>query len=603
MAAKSTQQTRYRMISIMTFVVLLLSFAYYYFVYVQNNEEAFNNKAFRIIEQASRNMDTTYLINQEVIKNSSLEPDTSASAINGVPIQKIVGNTLPKGFFQKYILFSDHQVFWSDFSTPQNLTISLDTLFKREKGETINLFHATDRLEINFNNQAQLLYFSPVRLSGKTFYIGGILKKSYFRQQAFKLGTNTLIVILMLLALLILSLPFLKFLLLSANERLGTMDAVFSFVVMALGSGFVMLSLLTYYAQSGPSAQHKKELIKTYADSIEDNVIDELDAILKQMDANDKQLCKMVDMGLCGDDPLYCFDRTELSDTIYPYASGTIWMNSAGRQLVKWRPKIITPRVYVGFRKYFRIPNNAANVLWSDNAINMGEGFYIEAIRSITTGKSYAMISKRSTVGKINKLGEKERVAKVISMGSAMQSLAKLSLPSNISYMVIDADGMVMFHQDSRKIMQENLFAETNFNKALREAVYSREDTLFKCNYNEVHSRFYITPVGNLPLFLLVVLDEDHEKMSDAQILSLTVLLYLLLLLLLLLQFGLFVVADYRRKRKVKGFSLFFKWVWPTPAKKKVFVLLSLYLFLSMVVFILGEFYKNVLLSYSFSAF
>jgi hypothetical protein len=368
-------------------------------------------------------------------------------------------------------------------------------------------------------------------------------------------------------------------------------------MVMALGSGFIMLSLLTYYSQLGPSANWKKELLETYAQKIEQNVTFELNDILIQIDTNNNHLKKLVtdNKGTKGEN---AYDNVIIQGSQYKYSKGTIWMDANGQQLVKWQPGKITPRVPVGFRKYFSVPNNPKSVLWSDESINRGEGFYIEAIRTVTTGKSYAMISKRPNAFPLKKLNNRE--ASVVSMGSKMESLTKLSLPSNISYLVIDEKGRVVFHKDSTKIMQENLFEETNNNKALTAAVYGRVDTIFKCNYNEVHSRFYITPLHKLPLFLLLVLDEEREKMTELHTLSLTVLFYFLLFLLLLVQFGLFVVADYRRKKKVRGYSLFFKWVWPTPARKKAFILLSAYLLLSMAIFIIGNFYQNVLLAYAF---
>ena len=72
MATINTQQSRYRMISIMTFVVLLISFAFYYFVYVQNNKDVFNSKAFRIIERVGENVENRYENYKDVAKNAAM---------------------------------------------------------------------------------------------------------------------------------------------------------------------------------------------------------------------------------------------------------------------------------------------------------------------------------------------------------------------------------------------------------------------------------------------------------------------------------------------------------------------------------------------------
>ena len=663
MAIVNTQQSRYRMISIMTFVVILLCFAYYYFIYVQNNEDALNNKAFRIIERVSNNIENKYVNYNEVAKNAIKKfgslyqseekfitavklkeavgsksyhlPDElfviydsnfraspteffidSIDYINNeskfklivyTQIESLIKNTLGNKFFQKHIIFSDKQVYWADFTTTKNLRISIDTLFKRENAESNNLFRSADRFEIEFNNKTQMLYFTPVNLSGRTIYFGGIIEKSYFTQQAFKLGTNTTIVILVLLLLLILSLPFLKLLLLSENERLSTWDAVLSFVVMVLGASFVILSLLSYNSQHGSLENDKNEILKSYSTKIKKNVINELDCILKQIDINESNLIKFVEKSTDKASSKTYYDQLKgderYDESIYNFSSGMTWINANGKQLVKWQPDHITPRVDLKFRKYFSVPYNKYNILWSDENINNECSFHIEAIRAVTTGKSYAVISKRSNVGTIRKVDYEKKRAEVVTMGSKLESLTRLSLPSNIQYLVIDKQGNVLFHKDNTKILQENLFKETNNNMNLMEAVYGRVETVFRSNYDEVHSRFHITPIGNLPLFLLIVLDENHEKKTDAQVLSLSSLLYGLLFLLLFLQIILFMLVDYRRKRKARGYSLFFKWLWPMPAKKNIYLLLSLYLLVSMLVFLLGSFYKNVFVAYSFFSF
>ena len=79
MSTKNSQQSRYRMISIMTFVVLLLSFAYYYFVFVKSNEEIFNSKAFRIVEQAGQNVENKFN-NYKKITNTAFENPKSIYA-------------------------------------------------------------------------------------------------------------------------------------------------------------------------------------------------------------------------------------------------------------------------------------------------------------------------------------------------------------------------------------------------------------------------------------------------------------------------------------------------------------------------------------------
>ncbi|MEJ2596574.1 MAG: hypothetical protein P8100_15945, partial [bacterium] len=60
MARGKASQNKYRTISISTVLVLLVAFSYYYFVYVQNKEVEFHEKAFRIIQKVGNNVQGKY---------------------------------------------------------------------------------------------------------------------------------------------------------------------------------------------------------------------------------------------------------------------------------------------------------------------------------------------------------------------------------------------------------------------------------------------------------------------------------------------------------------------------------------------------------------
>ncbi len=593
----NTQQWRYRMISIVTFIILLISFAYYYFVFVKNNEIFFNAKAFRILDRSAINLADNYVNKVKVDSSNKKTKDISFEQ----RVMASAENAFSNRFFKYNVVFTDKKVLYHTLGFSTEKSIVLDSLFKQQKGEPVNLFHSSGMLEIELLDEPHLLYFTPVTVDGRNLFVGGIVEKSFYVKQAYKLGTNTSIVILVLLILLIFSLPFAKLFLLSENERVGTMDAVLSFLVMALMSGFLTIGMLAYFTQHGPEAAKTDYELKNYSRIISRNFRKELSDVLKQLQRNDLMLKNhKKEVAGNGNSTLYLYDKHNFQDSVYKFATGTFWMNRLGEQLVKWQPgDRNTPRVTVGKRPYFL--NSLTNHLWQDSVQGVWYRFYIEPIHSWTTGKYYAMVSMQSDAGYLKGIKAfNDKKASVVSLGSKFKSLTGLPLPSNITYMVIDEMGNVLFHKDKGKILQENLFEETNNSKKLMEAVYGRVDTIFKCNYNQSVMRFSIHPMEDVPWFLLVGNNEEPSKMSDAQVIGLTVQLYVLLLILVLLQVLLFAAVVHKPMRKVKVYSMFFNWIWPEPGKRHIYHLLSVYLLLSMLIYITMSFAGDILLSLAF---
>ncbi|MEJ2596431.1 MAG: hypothetical protein P8100_15185, partial [bacterium] len=288
-----------------------------------------------------------------------------------------------------------------------------------------------------------------------------------------------------------------------------------------------------------------------------------------------------------------------LNSSKYKFYKLTNWMNNEGDQLVKWHRNNLTSRVNVKFRQYFNVPNDPDRILWEGNSI------FIESINSVTQGITYAMISKRSILDKpLYRLAgegyEGSLLPTVVCMDSKFQSMNDLPLPPNISYMVVNEKGMVMFHKNPSRILQENVFEEIGNETKLRQAMVSGEKYIFKGIYDGVQSRFQIQPMGSLPLFLIVFMNEELEKDNDAQVLTLTSQFYMILFFIILLQILLFVMVDYQKRMKTKGRNLFFGWLWPLPALRKRYMLLVAYLLAAFLIYVFGEIYSHILATFSF---
>ncbi|OQX75307.1 MAG: hypothetical protein B6D61_10595, partial [Bacteroidetes bacterium 4484_249] len=670
-------KSRYNLISIITFTIILLSFGYYYFYYVSNQEIRFRDKAFRIIERVGENVEGKFNNYNTIIKNglnhiinyrlkinminSNLEEDFITDEFNDLNIPSelkvaksnfrvdsireiikrrdklnpvisyrinnnkisvrykidneyvvieykldyLFKNTLRDDFFSKYIIFSDDKIYYSDIPSTKKGKVITDSLFKK------NAFRSSELAEIEFDNKLHDIYIIPVNIgANETIYIGGIIDKEYFRKVTFQLNPIIVTIIVFLLVLLILSLPFLKLFLISENERLSTLDAVISFLVLVLSTAFIFLVLIYNFSQKGPSNKNRTDNLRNMSNSIEQNLIIEITDILNQLDNNNGLLKSNVLSQHNWENKCFPYDKNSDFDTSeYKDALNTTWLNNKAIQLVKWRSKKITPRINVSTRKYFQNPKNSK--LWKDYNISKDK-FYIEFIRAMTDGANYAMVSKRiDSAYFIKKSPENEfsfynRIDSaglrpiIVTMGSKLGALSDLQLPDNYSYLLIDENGEVLHHKDKNKILQENLIAETNGNRTLTAAMYGHTDTIFNCNYESKTCMFYIKPLGNLPLFLIVYSDHDYEKINDVQVLNLSTSLYLLFFIIIFLQIGMFVLVDYKKRTKIKGYNLFLRWFWPNPKRDNIFTTLISYIILSILIYIFTGIYKNILMTFSF---
>ena len=776
---KISRSKRYNLISLVTFLVIVITFGYYYFFYVNSRENHFNEKAFRVIENISKNVEKKYknyftnvynainhmneydnknyytnegelrkgFDNYDVPKeitivricskrlNTHLTVEDFQSQLAEDEMGMIIKlnsdttlfckyktshlfkNTLKKDFFKSFVVISVKRESEgvSDLSYHMKLLHSdIPLVFNYRKGQNVldtALFGAkalssTRLAHIDFEGNVHNLYISPVDIgNGTTLYIGGIVENDVFRETSFALSPFTFSIIIVVLLFLILLLPFLKLYLISENERLNTIDAVFSFVSIVVGSAFVFVIMLNWQSRNENSLIRQRGVLHNYANNIENELKAEIKESLKLLNDFDT-LHK--DTSICNEQKLiseasdlfvfnyggnetdtlsykvyghkgkgnsinefkyarsmnnkipfikikknrknnwnteisfayssiltsfnYSFIQNEkkhcpgftydIQDTSfidtkkYPRINQDVktalfWTNKKGDQLVKWSTRSNTPRVNVGKRPYFKQVINGN--LWTDTRLN-DDPFFMYAILSWTDGNTYMMFSKKShDTSKYTKLPvefKKEILGKskdtnmlkpkVVVLAKKLTSMKDLPIPSNISYMLVDENGEVMYHQDESKILQENLLNEIGFGKELKGALQTHNDTFFSADYDGKKRSFYMKPVGKLPIFLITSLNAEHERITDIQTLAMSNLLYLLLILLLAAQIGVFVLVNRKPKIKTAGRNLLFCWFWPDKRKHLIYKTLSVYLILAIIIYFSFAINRDIFISLSF---
>jgi len=671
---------RYNFISIITFLVIALSFGYYYLIFVKNAENRFHDRAYRIIESVGKSIEkkqtnyhkiaqnalsfvSKYDHNIKTILHDNLQwefynddyitsipkldsilkqkygvpeeleflytydflekfyfdspdinkPDLGDSKTDILTLigdyilfyisidesivyvkyhkEKLFNNTLRYDLFEEYFAFYEDSMIY-DFAEKKDILVNLKLLYSESSTSIISpttygkydsiiynsqLLLKTSLLESKGGFTKDLTYLTPIDLNiNRKAYLGGIINRDEFSKQTMRLNPIATTIFIVIMVLMIVMIPIIKIRLLSENERLNTSDSVLGFFAIVVSSAFIFMLILHQYSKKQTSEAFKQSILRTTAKDVEDLLIGEFDEILGNMELLDSY--ENIDTNKR--DLLFKYDNH--SENLLPDTNliTLTWINAGGDQLVKWREGIITPRVNVSHRTYFKKPFQKKT--WSDNSIANGTGFFIESILSITDGDHYLVFGKQSQVDSsfadINpefdkylasvkyKNNQPSTIPSVVTLAvKRLKTFTNKYSPENLHLMLIDKSGDIIYHENKSKILQENLLTETQNNPNLLTALQNHSVNFFYSKYEVQDSYFHIRPVGSLPIYLVAYIDNDYEKTVSTQIFSLSSTLYFLLLFFIIFQVALFVLVDARWTIKTRGGNILFGWFWPNP--------------------------------------
>src|SRR5205807_2040325 len=127
------------------------------------------------------------------------------------------------------------------------------------------------------------------------------------------------------------------------------------------------------------------------------------------------------------------------------------------------------------------------------------------------TGERITVFWRAILAGKDEKFSA--NVGQSMSMNSPI-ALDRPLLPNHVRFAVVDHDGLVVFHSDGTRSLQESFFKECEDDAALKSAVQELHDDLLTAYYLGRPTRMYITRlIGDgafaNPLWALVVFQDN----------------------------------------------------------------------------------------------
>jgi len=432
------------------------------------------------------------------------------------------------------------------------------------------------------------LFSHPVEISlfssngtgtNPSWIISGLIQSDYFRNQAWSISYTVLIFCGFITALLILSWPFLKLILIGPKDRLGTADIYFlTFSIVVTVAVVTVLGLYTasYYRLETDIDSY----LETLAGDVKKNFKEELTAALKQLDTLSKNcalLKKLGSTGPCTDDPelrgsVYQEPVTEKKNilpeldnakptTTYPYFDTAVWIDKTGEQRAKWTiQKETTQYIPVSTRPYFTNLRQGNVYKFENRDAGLAtQEFWLEPIISRTTGRNEVEISKLTQ--------DSDWIA---AFDTRLISLMQPVLPAGFGFVIIANDGKVLFHSDEAHHLGENFFQECDDNARLRSAVVARSDATIDVKYVGEGHRVFITTFGdNFPQWSLIVFQNKQPLRSAfLELLTLVSLLFLIYTIICLACFSCFYLLNVKNERRA--------WLWPWPDKRGIYYQLFL---------------------------
>ena len=208
-------------------------------------------------------------------------------------------------------------------------------------------------------------------------------------------------------------------------------------------------------------------------------------------------------------------------------------------------------------------------------------------IGEITPSSPMRVVQHRYVVEISHGLEDVEAVISVPASTSAMRPIVGVTIPfihfvdpvvpPGFGFAVIDENGTVIFHSEKQRALNENFFKETDDDRHLRAAMYTRRDARVNGRYWGVDHQLYVAPIPGTPWTAVAMRDETLLRTINIEAIALTILLLVLFSGFYGLAFILLAILNptYR-----------VPWLWPDANRNSEYSIAIIALILEIVAFI-----------------
>lgn len=398
-------------------------------------------------------------------------------------------------------------------SSPGNLDIITQT-----KPEQVTIKGVTT-YDINISNKPYKLFVCQTQVENRDWYFCGLVKTELIDQAKKEMAPWLFFLIFMILTLIILGLPFIKLKVMSVTEQLTSGNLVNSAISLFLGTSFIFLFIFFVSNTYWYRLQNESSLNRL-SKEIKNSLKTEIKSAWNQLVTYDS-ICLMR-TGLKKDlsDYTNILIENELKPESYSYFDYSFYIDTLGEQKGILTPFSIRDKpTNLSTRDYFKKPDEW--IFPSNDTCR----FRMESIVSLTSGVVKAALSKRSVIENM-----------VIAMTGRFYSVIDPLMADDYKFCIIDGKGLVWFHSDKLRNLQENLITECNEDENLSAAIYANASKTLNVYYYDEPYRIHVESLAPVPLYLVTMYDKHAEYAYQVQVMMLTLLLFSALVFFIIIQ-------------------------------------------------------------------
>jgi len=421
------------------------------------------------------------------------------------PISRLMGDlehAYPAHFYSAFIFLKCENgtavTLYKSDAVPIGLKIPTDSLLVGSKGA----FYP-GITDLHTGGQDFKLFYVPLTEGKLQFSLCGIKDADAYNQSLHQLPASFVYPFVIILILLAIALPLIKFYIISPTEALRARDLAGVAVSLLGGGMLITLTIIQVILLKDANARQQMALSRL-SQSIDANLTRELQKAFWQMQAIDQHAA---DSGLWKPKGKAYYDVTDQlvkfmggQDTGYFHFDRIVWVDTAGMQAVTASLDTAQGELHVDVsaRPYFTdfINNTAYRLPGNDTSV-----VSVRAVLTWTDGDFRVVLARRSSC----------RGMLIVTMSTNLYSVNHTVLPSGYGFCIIDPDGRVQLHSEPSRNLVENFLDQSGEPDQLRAAMTGRQELYLENTdlYGQVYG-LHLSPIGNMPYYLAVFYDKGY---------------------------------------------------------------------------------------------
>jgi hypothetical protein len=498
--------------------------------------------------------------------------------VNGLAMKftskQFIETILPENVFDQYIVFTNGSIIYESF--PSGISYTEDSLIQKKNG-----IASASVKSMTIGGNEYKCFLQPVNFSKTKWVIGGLLFNQRYQKEKNQLPSNIVLLLLTAVLIIIVAFPWIKLYQMGSKDRLTITDGIASIVVSMLLMSLLFFSFFKYNVFLRPSTSPDAKTI--LADKISNAFYSEIENAYKQLKAIDELVQRNPEAfkNLNNLDKLPKSDsgKTNFNGVVDSILQGikvnqVFWLDNKGDEKVNWLAgEVNAPLGNYAHRAYYKSIVESNNYL---SGSDTSKKYFIDQVISWATGKFTTVLSIPSGV----------QGQAVSAMSFDLKSIASPVLTTGFHFAIIEANGRVLYHSDSTRNLNENMIDEFSERDQLVSCLQSRSQEVFLTKYFSKTYNIRVSPLHNLPYFLIVFSDTSYKETRDLEIYSFSFSMMLLLFSLLVCQlFVVFIVSARQSFFKKQLFST--GWIGPKKSSHHQYNLAVLYNLLIIILLVI----------------